>query len=89
MYGDKVLDEEQAKGTPMSQWKCFVLNFAFHIISFWGVFLFKFNHSKKCTFFCAALAGLRVRGWFPRRCVEKCHYDSANNTPACEEKKDK
>ncbi|XP_060794988.1 palmitoyltransferase ZDHHC6 isoform X1 [Neoarius graeffei] len=47
MYGDKVLDEEQAK------------------------------------------AGLRVRGWFPRRCVEKCHYDSANNTPACEEKKDK
>lgn len=33
-------------------------------------------------------AGLRVRGWFPRRCVEKCHNDSANNTPACEEKKD-
>lgn len=34
-------------------------------------------------------AGLRIRGWFPRRCVEKCHNDSATNTPACEEKKDK
>ncbi|KAL7856919.1 hypothetical protein SRHO_G00158180 [Serrasalmus rhombeus] len=34
-------------------------------------------------------AGVRVRGWFPRRCVEKCLYDSANNTSASEEKKDK
>uniref|UniRef100_A0AAY4EZ29 Palmitoyltransferase n=1 Tax=Denticeps clupeoides TaxID=299321 RepID=A0AAY4EZ29_9TELE len=31
--------------------------------------------------------GVRIRGWFPRRCVEKCHYDSANNS-APEEKKD-
>ncbi|MED6232328.1 hypothetical protein ATANTOWER_027792 [Ataeniobius toweri] len=23
--------------------------------------------------------GDRVRGWFPRRCVEKCHYDTAAN----------
>ncbi|XP_076855444.1 palmitoyltransferase ZDHHC6 [Brachyhypopomus gauderio] len=34
-------------------------------------------------------AGVRIRGWFPRRCVEKCLYDSANNTSASEEKKDK
>ncbi|XP_030631065.1 palmitoyltransferase ZDHHC6 isoform X2 [Chanos chanos] len=34
-------------------------------------------------------AGVRVRGWFPRRCVEKCHYDSANNSTVSEEKKDK
>uniref|UniRef100_A0A8C2HU92 Palmitoyltransferase n=1 Tax=Cyprinus carpio TaxID=7962 RepID=A0A8C2HU92_CYPCA len=45
MYGDKVLNEEQAK------------------------------------------AGVRIRGWFPRRCVEKCHYDSANNSTS-EEKKE-
>uniref|UniRef100_A0A672L9W7 Palmitoyltransferase n=1 Tax=Sinocyclocheilus grahami TaxID=75366 RepID=A0A672L9W7_SINGR len=32
-------------------------------------------------------AGFRIRGWFPRRCVEKCHYDSANNS-ASEEKKE-
>ncbi|XP_056626997.1 palmitoyltransferase ZDHHC6 [Triplophysa dalaica] len=34
-----------------------------------------------------AKAGVRVRGWFPRRCVEKCHYDSANNSTG-EEKKE-
>ncbi|ROI81854.1 Palmitoyltransferase ZDHHC6 [Anabarilius grahami] len=45
MYGDKVLNEEQAK------------------------------------------AEVRIRGWFPRRCVEKCHYDSANNSTS-EEKKE-
>uniref|UniRef100_A0A8B9JQC5 Palmitoyltransferase n=1 Tax=Astyanax mexicanus TaxID=7994 RepID=A0A8B9JQC5_ASTMX len=33
-------------------------------------------------------AGVRVRGWFPRRCVEKCLYDSANNTTTDEEKKE-
>lgn len=33
------------------------------------------------------LAGVRVRGWFPRRCVEKCHYDSANSSTG-EEKKE-
>ncbi|XP_048842930.1 palmitoyltransferase ZDHHC6 [Brienomyrus brachyistius] len=38
MYGDKVLDEDQAK------------------------------------------AGLRMRGWFPRRCVEKCLYDAASGS---------
>ncbi|KAL2102512.1 hypothetical protein ACEWY4_001680 [Coilia grayii] len=30
----------------------------------------------------------RVRGWFPRRCVEKCHYDTADNSTTPEDKKD-
>ncbi|XP_018618148.1 palmitoyltransferase ZDHHC6 isoform X1 [Scleropages formosus] len=33
-------------------------------------------------------AGGRIRGWFPRRCVEKCLYDSANSPPADGAKKD-
>ncbi|XP_043911782.1 palmitoyltransferase ZDHHC6 isoform X1 [Protopterus annectens] len=32
-------------------------------------------------------AGIRIRGWFPRRCVEKCLYDTATGQPA-EEKKE-
>ncbi|KAI1887197.1 hypothetical protein AGOR_G00203670 [Albula goreensis] len=32
--------------------------------------------------------GVRIRGWFPRRCVEKCLYDTANNSTTSEEKKD-
>lgn len=32
--------------------------------------------------------GTRVRGWFPRRCVEKCLYDTANNSTASEDKKE-
>uniref|UniRef100_A0A8C9SAW6 Palmitoyltransferase n=1 Tax=Scleropages formosus TaxID=113540 RepID=A0A8C9SAW6_SCLFO len=36
----------------------------------------------------ATRAGGRIRGWFPRRCVEKCLYDSANSPPADGAKKD-
>ncbi|KAJ8365220.1 hypothetical protein SKAU_G00140510 [Synaphobranchus kaupii] len=35
-----------------------------------------------------AKAGARTRGWFPRKCVEKCLYDTANNSTASEEKKE-
>ncbi|KAG2463246.1 ZDHC6 Palmitoyltransferase, partial [Polypterus senegalus] len=34
-------------------------------------------------------AGVRIRGWFPRRCVEKCLYDKASDLLANEEKKDR
>ncbi|XP_061083340.1 palmitoyltransferase ZDHHC6 isoform X1 [Conger conger] len=34
-----------------------------------------------------AKAGDRMRGWFPRKCVEKCLYDTANNSTS-EEKKE-
>ncbi|MED6286580.1 hypothetical protein CHARACLAT_007458, partial [Characodon lateralis] len=30
--------------------------------------------------------GDRVRGWFPRRCVEKCHYDTAANHSTSDKK---
>lgn len=42
MYGDKVLDEEQAKGTPVSEWTC-LSDSAFHIII--GHFK-RFHHSS-------------------------------------------
>ncbi|KAG7267872.1 hypothetical protein CRUP_003452 [Coryphaenoides rupestris] len=32
-------------------------------------------------------AGERIRGWFPRRCVEKCHYDTATASDNTSEKK--
>lgn len=65
-----------------------VMPFVFYTVNVFK----KLNNLKICIFFFAffaSSAGLRVRGWFPRRCVEKCHYDSANNTSASEEKKDK
>ncbi|XP_053164089.1 palmitoyltransferase ZDHHC6 isoform X3 [Hemicordylus capensis] len=31
--------------------------------------------------------GKRIRGWFPRRCVEKCLYDGETNQPLDREKK--
>ncbi|CAL8382376.1 palmitoyltransferase ZDHHC6 [Gadus morhua] len=31
-------------------------------------------------------AGERIRGWFPRRCVEKCHYDTAASDNTSEKK---
>lgn len=78
MYGDKVLDEEQTKGSNVKS--PYFLHF---IYSSYTILKNVFVSLYAC------LAGLRVRGWFPRRCVEKCHYDSATNTPACEQKKDK
>jgi len=40
-----------------------------------------------CEMISLPVAGDRIRGWFPRRCVEKCLYDSANNLIS-EEKKE-
>ncbi|XP_074855277.1 palmitoyltransferase ZDHHC6 isoform X2 [Carettochelys insculpta] len=33
--------------------------------------------------------GMRVRGWFPRKCVEKCLYDSETDQPLDGEKKNR
>lgn len=63
MYGDKVLNEQQVIGT--------LICLQFHL---------KIHISLKIPVlpvFCLPPAGERVRGWFPRRCVEKCHYDTA------------
>uniref|UniRef100_A0AAQ6IDV9 Palmitoyltransferase n=1 Tax=Anabas testudineus TaxID=64144 RepID=A0AAQ6IDV9_ANATE len=32
------------------------------------------------------MRGERVRGWFPRRCVEKCHYDTAASDSTSDKK---
>ncbi|XP_031972692.1 palmitoyltransferase ZDHHC6 isoform X1 [Corvus cornix cornix] len=37
----------------------------------------------------AADGGIRERGWFPRKCVEKCQYDSETDQPVDGEKKSK
>ncbi|NXS18637.1 ZDHC6 Palmitoyltransferase, partial [Mystacornis crossleyi] len=37
----------------------------------------------------AADGGIRERGWFPRKCVEKCQYDSETDEPVDGEKKSK
>lgn len=71
MYGDKLLTEEQAKGKSYRKLLYFTKPYI-HLCEVIPLFL---------------LAGVRVRGWFPRRCVEKCHYDSANNSTS-EEKKE-
>ncbi|KAF1449925.1 Palmitoyltransferase ZDHHC6, partial [Spheniscus mendiculus] len=37
----------------------------------------------------AADGGIRERGWFPRKCVEKCQYDSETEQPVDGEKKNR
>ncbi|XP_074687378.1 palmitoyltransferase ZDHHC6 isoform X5 [Strix aluco] len=37
----------------------------------------------------AADGGIRERGWFPRKCVEKCQYDSETDQPVDGEKKNR
>ena len=44
-------------------------------------------HTPNVQFLNYPLAGARMRGWFPRRCVEKCHYDTATTETTSEEKK--
>lgn len=63
MYGDKVLSEQQVKG----EMRCFCCELSVCLLQ------------QMCNrvFFWLLSAGDRVRGWFPRRCVEKCHYDTA------------
>ncbi len=74
MYGDIVLSEEQAKGNVFM-----VLYDQIQQLKSFVILMFKMISLPK--------AGVRIRGWFPRRCVEKCHYDSASNSTS-EEKKD-
>lgn len=49
MYGDKVLNEDQAKGTPVSQWTGF--SDSFHIIIRIIVFLKSLTILKRCFLF--------------------------------------
>lgn len=70
MYGDKVLNEEQLKGKDENT-DAFV----------W--------FEQMCNSVFSLLwpsVGERIRGWFPRRCVEKCHYDTAASDSTSDKK---
>lgn len=75
MYGDKVLSEDQMTGKNKNY-------------SITEDLIKMLQTNVLCRLMCIVLlsAGDRIRGWFPRRCVEKCHYDTASSESTSDKK---